>query len=237
LWNADFAPNSADGIAVPEPVGVIPQFQMWLQRKVPGASATELLVKSGGTTLARRIATAVHKLHQAGIPSHRRHTMADELRILHERLPLVAQIKPQWTGRLEKLLEACNQLGAATPTPNFRGIHRDFYPDQVIVDGERLYFLDFDLYCQGDPGLDIGNFLGHLKEQSLRTLGDSEALADRETALTEQFVQLSGETTEVAISAYTMLTLVRHVYLSTQFSERRQFTEALLELCEQRLMS
>jgi Ser/Thr protein kinase RdoA (MazF antagonist) len=156
-------------------------------------------------------------------------------RILQERLPLVAQIKPQWTGRLEKLLAACNQLGAATPMLNFRGIHRDFYPDQVIVDGEHLYFLDFDLYCQGDPGLDIGNFLGHLKEQSLRTLGDSEALVDRETALTEQFVQLSGTTTEVAISAYTMLTLVRHVYLSTQFPERRQFTEALLELCEQRL--
>jgi len=31
------------------------------------------------------------------------------------------------------------------------------------------------------------------------------------------------------------LTLARHVYLSTQFPERIPFTEALLDLCEQRL--
>src|SRR2546426_9353652 len=39
----------------------------------------------------------------------------------------------------------------------------------VIVNGERLFLLDFDLYCEGDPALDIGNFLGHITEQSLRS--------------------------------------------------------------------
>jgi Ser/Thr protein kinase RdoA (MazF antagonist) len=235
LWNAGFAANSEDGISVPEPVGVIPEFQMWLQRKVPGAVATKLLAKWGGVALARRIAEAAHKLHQAGIPTHRRHTIADELRILHERLPLVAQMKPLCTQRLEKILDACDRLGSATPEPSPRGIHRDFYPDQVIVDGSRLYLLDFDLYCEGDPALDIGNFLGHITEQSLRTLGDRDALEDREKALTERFLQLSNDATQAAVSAYTTLTLVRHIYLSTQFLERRQFTETLLELCEQRL--
>lgn len=235
LWNAGFATNSEDGICVPEPIGAIPEFQMWLQRKVPGVIATKLLAKSGGVALARRIAEAIHKLHQAGISTHRHHTMADELRILHERLALVAQIKPQWTGRLDKLLDACDQLGNATSEPSLQGIHRDFYPDQVIVDGSRLYLLDFDLYCEGDPALDIGNFLGHLTEQSLRTLGDPNALADREKALTERFLQLSGNATQAAVSAYTTLTLVRHIYLSTQFPERRPFTETLLQMCEQRL--
>jgi aminoglycoside phosphotransferase (APT) family kinase protein len=235
LWNTGFAANSADGISVPEPVGVIPEFQMWLQRKVPGAVATELLPKSDGVALATQIAAAVHKLHQAGIPTHRRHTIADELRILHERLPLVAQMKPQWTGRLQKILDACDQLGSATPEPSPRGIHRDFYSDQVIVDGSRLYLLDFDLYCEGDPALDIGNFLGHITEQSLRTLGNPDALADREKAMKERFQQISGNTTDAAVSAYTTLTLVRHIYLSTQFPERCQFTENLLDLCEQRL--
>lgn len=235
LWNAGFGANSEDGISVPEPLGVIPEFQMWLQRKVPGAIATNLLAEPGGVALARLIAAAVHKLHSSGIRPHRRHTMADELRILHERLLLIAQMKPQWTQRLERLLDACDRLGNTTPEPSRRGIHRDFYPDQVIVDGPRLYLLDFDLYCEGDPGLDIGNFLGHLTEQSLRTLGDPDALADLEKALAERFVQLSGKATCAAVSAYTTLTLVRHIYLSTQFPERRQFTETLLELCEQRL--
>jgi aminoglycoside phosphotransferase (APT) family kinase protein len=213
----------------------MPELQMWLQHKVPGRVATQLLTEPGGVALARCIAEAVHKLHRTGIPPCRRHTMADELRILHERLPIVARMKPQWAKRLERLLEACDQLGTATPAPRPCGIHRDFYPDHVIVDGSRLYLLDFDLYCEGDPGLDIGNFLGHLTEQSVRTLGDAYALADREEAMAERFVALSGEATRPAVQAYTTLTLVRHIYLSTQVPERRQSTEALLELCEQRL--
>lgn len=235
LWNAGFATNSADGISVPEPIGIVPAFQMWFQRQVPGAIATQLLAEPDGVALAKRIAQAIHKLHQASVPASRRHTMADELRILDERLPLVAQIKPQWTQRLKKLLDACVRLGNTVPEPNWRGIHRDFYPDQAIADGSRLYLLDFDLYCEGDPALDVGNFLGHLTEQSLRTLGTPDALIEREKALTESFLQLSPPTTHTTISAYKTLTLVRHIYLSTKFPERCQFTEALLELCEQRL--
>lgn len=235
LWNTGFSTTSEDSISVPEPIGIVPEFQMWLQRKVPGEIATNLLPEPNGTNLAKRIAEAAHKLHQSGIPPKRSHTMADELRILHERLPMVAQLYPQWTKRLERVLEACEDLGAATPEPQLRGIHRDFYPDQVIVDGHRLYLLDLDLYCEGDSGLDIGNFIGHITEQSLRTLGSPDALAEKEAALEENFVKLSGEATRAAIHSYTTLTLVRHIYISTQIAERRPFTEELLELCEQRL--
>lgn len=235
LWSAGFSDDSEDGISVPEPIGVVPEFQMWLQRKVPGKIATQLLPEANGTNLAKRIAEASHKLHQAGIPPKRRHAMADELRILHERLPMVAQMYPQWTKRLERVLAECDRLGATTPEPQLRGIHRDFYPDQVIVDGQRLYLLDLDLYCEGDSGLDIGNFIGHITEQSLRALGSPDALVDREAALEERFVELSGEVTRAAVRSYTTLTLVRHIYISTQIAERRPFTEALLELCEQRL--
>ena len=99
----------------------------------------------------------------------------------------------------------------------------------------RLFLIDFDLHCEGDPGLDIGNFLGHITEQSLRALGDPQALADREQALEERFVALSGEATRAAVQAYATLTLVRHIHLSTLFPERRPFTSRLLELCEERL--
>jgi aminoglycoside phosphotransferase (APT) family kinase protein len=235
LWETAFSTTSEDGISVPEPIGVIPSFHMWLQRKVPGTAATRLLAEPGGNALASRIAEVAHKLHQVGTRPPGSHSMVDELRILHERLAIVAQLKPEWRNRLERLLDSCDRLGAATPEPRHRGIHRDFYADHVIVDGPRLYVLDVDLFCQGDPGLDIGNFLGHLTEWCLRTLGDPHALADREAALEERFVDLSGPATRAAVRTYTVLTLVRHIYLSTQFPERRPFTEALLELCEQEL--
>jgi hypothetical protein len=235
FWNGGFKSDNPDGIFVPEPIGTIPEFRMWLQRKVRGESATSLLAAPEGVELCRRVAEAIHKVHRANVPDDRAHTMSDELRILHERLPQVAQARQEWSRRIERLLVECDRLGARVPEPRARGIHRDFYPAQVIVHKGRLCLLDFDLYCNGDPALDVGNFIGHITEQSLRIAGNPAALVGCEQALENRFVELAGEPTRAAVQAYATLTLVRHVYISTLFPDRQQFTERLLEMCEQRL--
>ena len=235
IWNAGFDTRSADGISVPEPIGVIAKFQMWFQRKVGGVPAEELLAGADGVALARRVAEAIHKLHRANLPTGKRHTMADELRILRDCFDQVAEGKPDWAQRLTRLMDACERLVASVPAPAVCGIHRDFYPAQVMVDGARLWLIDFDLFCLGDPGLDVGNFLGHVTEQALREHGDARALRDVEQALEDRFVKLSGEHTRVAVRAYANLTLARHIFLSTRFPERQHLTETLLQLCEQKL--
>src|SRR5207237_4613382 len=121
----------------------------------PATTATRLLALPDRVSLARRIAEAVAKLHQANIAVQRSQKMEDELRILDERLALVAQIKPEWSKRLKRLLGACDRLGAALPPPCITGIHRDLYPAQVMVDGRKVYLLDFDCFCRGDPALDV----------------------------------------------------------------------------------
>jgi aminoglycoside phosphotransferase (APT) family kinase protein len=161
--------------------------------------------------------------------------MADELRILHECVTRVETLRPELGPRLGRILKACERLGASVPAPKPCGIHRDFYPAQVLVDGPQLWLVDFDLYCHGDPGLDVGNFIGHLTEESLRTFGDAAAWRDREQAMEDRFVELSGQAVRASVRAYTTLTLVRHIYLSTQFAERTAWTERLVELCEERL--
>jgi hypothetical protein len=235
LWQNGFQADSADEVSVPEPIGMIPDWQMWLQRKVPGTIATSLLPRTNNTHLAQRIAEAIYKLHQANLTPHRHHGMEQELAILHDRLGRVAHQHPQWQSRLEQILQQCDRLAAQITTPQFCGIHRDFYPDQVLVDGSRIYLLDFDLYTNGDRGLDIGNFNGHLIEHSIRFLGDPDALIQQQNALTDRFIELAGETTRRSIQVYTLLTMVRHIYLSTQFPERRSFTEQILDWCEHQL--
>lgn len=235
LWAAGFHRDSVDGVSVPEPIGVLPELQLWLQRKVPGDVASAPLAGQGGIALAGRIAEAIHKLHRAGVPTDHQHTMADELRILHQCLPIAAQLKPTLASRIGSLLDACDRLGARVPAPATCPIHRDFYPAQVIVEDGRLWLIDFDLYCQGDPALDVGNFLGHMIEESLRTFDDANALSAQVDAMEERFFSLSGKAIRGAVRAYTTLTLARHIYLSTQFHDRASFTERLLELCEERL--
>ncbi len=235
LWRAGFTDASDDGISVPEPIATVADFRMWLQRKVPGRPATDLLPGPEGVRLARRIAEAAHKLHEAGVPAGPRHTIGDELRILDRCLACVVAERPALATRIGRLRAACERLAARIPRGHPRPIHRDFYGDQVIVDGGRLYLVDLDLYCMGDSALDIGNFLGHLTEQALRTFRDPTALAAQEWELEERFCELAGEEARSAVRAYATLTLARHVYLSTLFPERGSLTAPLLALCEERL--
>jgi Ser/Thr protein kinase RdoA (MazF antagonist) len=235
LWARGFSGASADGISIAEPLGTISRFRMWVQRKVPGLPATAVLGSPDGMRLAARIAEAAHKLHEAGVPARRRHGVDDELRILHDCLERVAAAQPRLERRVRRLLASCDRVGRRMPTAHARPIHRDFYADQVIVSKDRLYVIDFDLYCEGDPALDAGNFIGHVTEQALRELGDPAALAPVEEALEERFCELAGERVRASVRAYAALTLARHVYLSTVLENRRHLTEQLLDRSEELL--
>jgi hypothetical protein len=72
-------------------------------------------------------------------------------------------------------------------------------------------------------------------EQALRESGDSRALQAQQQALVERYLELAGAEFREAIEAYTTLTLARHIFLSTKFLDRANFTVPLLELCERRL--
>lgn len=228
---AGFDESSSDRIRVPEPVAVIPELHLWLQRKVPGSPAGERLRPE----LADRIAGAAHKIHRAGVPTARRHTVADELRILRDCLAVVASRRPEWTARLARVGARCEGLGTDLAGAATCGIHRDFYADQLLVDRDFLTIVDFDLYCDGDPALDAGNFLGHVTEQSLRLHGDPDALTPFERRFEDRFVALAGEQIRARVRAYQELTLVRHIFLSAQRPERHALTPRLLDLCESRL--
>lgn len=235
FWRAGFDDSSPDGISVPEPIATVPRFRMWLQLKVPGTPATALVSGVDGQQLGRRIAQAAHKVHQANIRTPRTHRMSDELGILRDGLLAVCDEEPHWADRIRNILNACSCLALATPEPPVQGIHRDFYADQVIVDGDRVHLIDFDLYCMGDPALDIGNFLGHLTEQAVRLHGEPNALIHVEQSLEDNFARLVGDEARPAVRTYATLTLARHISLSRRFSERRAVTPALIGLLEERL--
>ena len=235
LWQSEFHYESEDGISVARPVGTVPECQMWLQESVAGASGWDALLRPSGEAVAAQISAAAHKLHQADIITERMHTIEDEMNILEEKLPLVGRHLPRLKSRINAVLLMCKELATSVPASDPVGIHRDFYPDQIVIDGDRLYVLDHDLYCMGDPTLDIGNFCGHLIEHSLRIHGHPNAYAKFQDELCNQFVSLRKENCFATINAYTTLTLVRHIFLSTRFADRASKTNLILDHCESAL--
>jgi aminoglycoside phosphotransferase (APT) family kinase protein len=235
LWNAGFDSESADSVSVPQPIGIVPEFGMWVQRKVAGIPATMLVDGAESDALGARIADAIHRVHRAGIETSRHHTRADELRLLDARFTALSQREPRWRRRLERLYNACVHAAGSIEATGRTGIHRDFHPDQVLVDGARLWLLDFDLYCLGDPALDVGNFIGHIRELAVRTRANPDALFACESAIEDQFGRLAGARAVAAARVYATLTLARHVSLSTELPGRAAATIPLLTLCEERL--
>jgi phosphotransferase family enzyme len=235
LWSGAFSEWSDDGISVPEPIGAVPTLHMWLQFKVPGKGIGELVGGSAVANLPERIAEAAHKIHTNSVPTPRRHTMVDEISMLDRYLGEVTRTEPRLSRRINAVLNRCRQLAGRIDAGAPTTIHGDFYHDQVIVHDRRVYVIDFDLYSLGDPALDVGNFVAHLTELALRTTGDPLFLAESEDRIVERFLELAGPARRRAIGAYTTLALARHIYLSVARPGRRATTEAILELCEERL--
>lgn len=235
LWSAGFDAGSADGISVPEPLGEISGLSMWLQRRVPGVTATELLGGSRGIALGARLAEAAHKIHTADVATRKVHGIDDELRILEDCLRVTANRRPALAARIERLLARCRRIATAVDPLPHAGIHRDFYSDQVVVDGERLNVVDFDLYATGDPALDIGNLIGHITEQALRELDSPHALGEVEIAATERFAELrGGAASRRPVELYAALTVARHVFLADERPERASLVADLLDVAEER---
>jgi hypothetical protein len=235
LIERGFGPDSADGVSIPEPLGVVPELGLWLQARVSGQPATVLLRGGDGVRVGARLADALHKLHRAPASPGRRHTTGDEIAILRERLQEIACARPEWAARLDRVAEACVRTASGLKPPAPALIHRDFYPDQVLLDGERLYLVDLDLCSRGDPALDLGNFVGHVIEQALRERGDPSALDAPAAALVDCYAERAGRAVAAAVRVHATLTLARLLGLSVRFPERVATAPALLDLCEQRL--
>jgi Ser/Thr protein kinase RdoA (MazF antagonist) len=198
---------------------------------IPGTTAEGLLAQTGHCEIADRIAAALDRLHSTAIPARREHTLSDELGILEDRYQQTSAAHPDLADPLRRILKQCTRVAARLPSVTPTGIHRDFYPAQVMVAGDRIYLLDLDLYTAGDPALDAGNFVGHLIEQGLRRPGERAELQNS----TERFVETYSAITDCNrdhIAAYAFLTLARHVALSTILPHRSHTTHELIRLCE-----
>lgn len=235
LYQNGFGIDSQDKIFVPQPMGIIPEWNMWLQEKVLGEISTNFFRPNYSINISKKIPHIAHKLHQLPCQSNRVHSMETELKILHQKLPLIIPLFPHWEKRIFDLLNKCDRTYNLVAEKRLFGIHRDFYFDQIIVNQDKYYLLDLDLYCLGNPALDIGNFVGHLIEYSFRKWQKFDSLKNHQNAIVEEFINLNGEYQRQNITIYTILTVVRHIYLSTTFPKRNFSTPYLFDWCEKEL--
>ena len=229
----------AAGFAVPEPLGAVPTLGLWLQREVGGRPLAEMLGDPSAERAAERSAELLAALHRQQLDSTPAcaapaWTIADELGVLDQRLAALGRARPDLAGRAHRLLEACHRAVLRLPTCRASGIHRDFYPEQVLVADGQLHLVDLDLYSQGDPALDVGNFKAHLIEAAIRETGEAAGYDRLILAFETHYRRAMSDIDPRSIAIFTFLSLARLTQISTTIPERRHATEALLVAAEAR---
>ena len=217
---------------VARPWGIIPELNLWLQEPLIGEQAVRRLVPNTNPDGTRMIAQALAELHRQPIVVTRQHTHADELSILHECLSKVAEARPSEADKVLSVLHDCQRSLPHYPPLKHCAVHRDFYPAQVIfLAGDKVAFVDFDLFAMSDPLIDVGNFVAHLRESAIRKHGDPGALALHEHAFVEGYLSAAPWAGPQAIEAHMLVSLARQIYISWANPERAQATSAILAEC------
>lgn len=237
LWQAGLNESNADGIEVPKPLGIDHRTRTWFQDHVPG-EAIESLAGSQRGDLVRdaveRSAAALAVLHGTHLSMPlKRHTREDELTTLCERLKTVKSTHPTLAPPIDELIQRATKIGRTLCDDAHNGIHRDFYPAQMLATRNRTFLLDFDLYCRGPMMLDAGNFLGHLWELSIRHPEEATLWRTASQRFASAYLHVLGgqnhRSQRQQLIAWAWLTLARHVWISTQILARLTTTPNVID--------
>lgn len=218
-----------NGVVVPEPVALLPEAGMLVMRRMPGTPWLS------HTDRAADLAHALVTLQHLPPVSQRRHGTAQELQILGRELGGAAAGRPWLARRIDRVLERCGDLLPALDAGPHCAVHRDFYHDQVLVDGPRIVLLDLDDYAVGHPALDAGNFVAHLLELGLRTGGSVAPYAGPIVAFTQRWLAGQPGVAPSMLEHWTTVSLARHIGLSGRLHGRAPSMESVLTLVESRL--
>ncbi|CTQ31884.1 phosphotransferase [Jannaschia rubra] len=224
--------QGSGGVGVPKVRGMVARPALWLQEEVPGRVLTDLLRPGSETGPARRTGEALARLHGAGTRAPRDWSMDDELGVLDRALAAAGKALPGQAARIDAIAVGARRLTEGLGQGAVTGIHRDFYPDQVLVDDRHVWLLDLDLFAKGDPTIDVANLLAHLDEAGLRHHGDAMALAEHRQAFLAGYEDLRPGLDPARVAVLRLVALGRHINLSLGLPGRRHTTDALIEKIE-----
>ncbi|MCB9011870.1 MAG: aminoglycoside phosphotransferase family protein [Actinobacteria bacterium] len=168
--------------------------------------------------VAPAIGRVVRILHESGAELDRDWTVGDELHQLRRRaVPATVPLVDAVESAPDILALGLEPLVSA---------HRDLHPRQVVVDGGRIRLIDLDDAAQAPAGLDVGNFVAHVRRDAAIGRMPHEAVE----GVIEGFLDGYGHCDE-SVSHWERLALIRLAGLAESRHERADWARELRSLC------
>jgi hypothetical protein len=176
LWHSPLADGSA--VTIAEPIACLPDLKLMLQATIPGELSLEDLLKSVIDRpnaevqeklyrYMRKTALGLAAFHQSGAAYGEHVELGERFVDIHKLIHRLTVLLPELEGAVLPLLERLENLAALYPEEPAVPTHGTFNPEQVLIDGERIGFIDFDDYCMAEPALDVGLFRAAIKDTGM----------------------------------------------------------------------
>jgi Ser/Thr protein kinase RdoA (MazF antagonist) len=179
LWASSMRRSSTVRIA--EPLALLPDLDVMLQSAIPGNRSLKAYIKTAfADGLGAGIASLEDPVRKAGRGLAELHgsqalvgptvTWESQVAALHHAVEELDSVVPAVADALQPLIVSLEEAASVTPPQPLVPTHGSFRPAQILLDGDDLGFIDFDGFCQAEPGVDLALFRGTLCDLSLRAL-------------------------------------------------------------------
>jgi aminoglycoside phosphotransferase family enzyme len=127
----------------------------------------------GSIGAVQSAARATAEFHQLDVVAPQR-SFAEDMARLRAAQEVLTSARPDLADEISGIVQAV-ALGLESAPSSL--IHGDLKPDHILIDGDRVALLDFDLYGAADPVVDIAHllaFLGKPQERSRSRRAETE---------------------------------------------------------------
>lgn len=228
LYGKGFGGGSSGSIKVPRPLGYIGELHMVLMENVPGSSLTKSFSSPNLADNLEVAARALAEIHDCPVKTARERGVRGEVSGLKRWVWKATQVYPELAESLEAslkgILESANDLRCHKPVL----VHGDFSPNQVLLGSDGATIVDFDSICNGDPAIDVGNFLAHLKWKELELSWTEEEARNYGEAFLATYQPHIQPELRTRVGFYYRATLLRLACLLSLRPERHYLTAPLL---------
>lgn len=190
--------NQDPHVLIMEDLGALPTLGRWLQERPPDE------IQAAAPTLGHRLGTYIGRLHAAT------HNVSEYVEAFDNRPMQETRLAVQYRGVTEMLktggvddaaalAKQAETLGLQLLEPGCCLTMGDLWPPSVLVQGEQLRLIDWELAHYGHPLQDVAHWRAHLWMQKHRA--PSAAVADAVKTLWDSFLAAYRDALGTAESA------------------------------------
>lgn len=194
--------------SLPEPF-VLSPWNMLIMPVVPGIGLDRILKDKIKPGLIGKVAQGLASLHRCDRISNNSFFWPEEERTLSRWIAAASFVFPDSIITLQRSFNKLQKHRNKLRENASALIHRDFYDKQVMVEDDRIVFLDFDSLTWGDPAIDIGNFSAHMILRGLQFKEDPALFQTEMLEFLASYRADSPHIDEAGIRLYTASSLLR----------------------------